>query len=186
VLVPGTHGADDVLVIQFQDVTARRQAEAELARMAVTDSLTGLHNRHAFDNCLRDHRSGGRGGFIGIVLADLDGFKEVNDRHGHAAGDAVLAAAAGRLAQILDAPEVAYRLGGDEFVVIAPTANSEAAIAAVGERIREAVTGDYGVGDASVPLGASVGYTFGPAEELESLLRIADRNMYDNKRRRRS
>lgn len=185
VLVPGTHGADDVVVSQFQDVTARRDAEAELARMAVTDSLTGLRNRHALDDCLRRHREEGQGASIGIVLVDLDGFKEINDRHGHATGDAVLVAAAARLMQVISETASAFRLGGDEFVVVVPSAESHATVEAVGQRIREAVTGHYDVGDVRVPLGASVGSTVGSADDAESLLRIADRNMYTHKRRRR-
>jgi diguanylate cyclase (GGDEF)-like protein/PAS domain S-box-containing protein len=185
VLVPGTHGADDVLVIQFQDVTARRQAEAELARLAVTDALTGLRNRHALHDCLSRHRTESRGAPIGIVLVDLDGFKEINDRHGHTVGDVVLAAAAGRLAQVIVPPESAYRLGGDEFVVVVPTVNAQARIAAVAARIRNAVTGDYDIDDVSVPIGASVGFAVGLADDAEALLRVADRNMYEHKRRRR-
>ncbi|MGZ8802089.1 MAG: sensor domain-containing diguanylate cyclase [Mycobacterium sp.] len=104
VLVPGAHGADDVIVAQFQDVTARRKAEAELARMAATDPLTGLNNRHALEERVRRNRDIPLGSSVGIIFVDLDGFKVVNDVHGHMAGDAVLIEAAARLAEVAPAP----------------------------------------------------------------------------------
>ena len=89
VKVPGTHGSDDIIIGQFQDVTARKRAEAELARQAVTDALTGLGNRQAFLDSVQNQRDAVPAASVGIVFIDLDGFKQINDAYGHAAGDAV-------------------------------------------------------------------------------------------------
>lgn len=186
VLVPGAHGADDVIVAQFQDVTARRRAEAELARLADTDSLTGLHNRHALDALVQRHLETHPSEPIGVIFADLDGFKGVNDIHGHAVGDAVLAHAARRLAAMIEAPNCAYRLGGDEFVVVLPSAESELSVALLADGMRKALTGTYDIGGASVSLEVSVGSTYGPVHNIDNLLRVADGKMYRHKLRRRA
>ncbi len=98
VMVPGTHGTDDLIIGQFQDVTARKVAEAELARLAVTDPLTGLFNRQAFVDSVERQRDAEPSAPVGIVFVDLDGFKHVNDEHGHAVGDSVLVLFAERIA----------------------------------------------------------------------------------------
>ncbi|PRC57734.1 hypothetical protein C6A85_32065, partial [Mycobacterium sp. ITM-2017-0098] len=84
-------------VAQFQDITARKAAETELARLAVTDQLTGLYNRRALVDCAKRNHAAAPDVPLGVIFVDLDGFKHVNDTHGHAAGDAVLVAAALRL-----------------------------------------------------------------------------------------
>ena len=110
VLVPGTHGAEDLVVAQFQDVTARKSAEAELARRAITDPLTGLNNRHELVNSIEEHRATRPGAPVGVIFVDLDGFKRVNDHHGHAVGDAVLIQAASRRKNMVTEPNSVYRL----------------------------------------------------------------------------
>lgn len=186
VLVPGAHGAEDVIVAQFQDVTARRQAEAELARMAVTDSLTGLRNRHALEEWVRRHGDMQPDASVGVIFVDLDGFKEVNDVHGHVAGDAVLIEAAARLTEVAPAPSSVYRLGGDEFVVVVPSAESEDAVAGLAELIGEVMDGRYETAVAAVMLAASVGCAYGPADDVQALMRAADSKMYQHKARSRS
>ncbi|WP_059019346.1 diguanylate cyclase [Mycobacterium sp. M26] len=186
VLAPGAeYGADDVVIAQFQDVTARRCAEAELARMAVTDHLTCLHNRHALVNRIEEHRAAAPAAPVGIIFADLDGFKRVNDDYGHAAGDEVLAEVAQRLRRGVLAPNSVFRLGGDEFIVLVPEADETAVVAALADRIATLVTGRYRVGSLDVWLSASVGWTWGPTDDLEDLIRSADADMYRNKARLR-
>jgi diguanylate cyclase (GGDEF)-like protein/PAS domain S-box-containing protein len=179
VLVPGAHGGDDVIVTQFQDVTARRHAEAELARLAMTDSLTGLHNRHALALHIEQRRTPDPDVSVGIVFIDLDGFKQVNDTHGHSTGDAVLVEAAQRLSQVIEPPDSAYRLGGDEFVVLVP-GSAGGKVEALAKTIRTAVTGSYATPTTPVTLTASVGWTWG-AGDVEALLRQADADMYRQK-----
>ncbi len=111
VMVPGAHGSEDIVIGQFVDISARKRAEAELARRAVTDALTGLGDRQAFFDCVQNRRDAEPAGSVGIVFIDLDGFKQINDAYGHAVGDAVLIQVAQRIAQIVVAPDSIYRLG---------------------------------------------------------------------------
>lgn len=106
---------------------ARRFREAR--QLADLDALTGLHNRRFFDDVLereitRAQRYGRR---LALVLADVDGFKAINDRIGHLAGDAVLAEAAERLRQVVRASDLPCRIGGDEFAVIVPESGMDEA-----------------------------------------------------------
>lgn len=99
--------------------THRRRLAAALTtarRAALTDPLTGLANRAGIGRHVE--RIAGRDGAVGLVLIDLDGFKEVNDTYGHSAGDLVLTAIAGRLRMVLLPGEVAARHGGDEFSLV--------------------------------------------------------------------
>lgn len=186
VLVPGTHGAEDVVIAQFQDVTARKSAEAELAQRAVTDPLTGLNNRHALIHRIEDHRATRPGARIGVIFVDLDGFKQINDDHGHAVGDAVLVQAANRLNSTVLEPNSAYRLGGDEFVVLVPEAPEATPVARMADDVCVGLTGRYDVESTEVTLTASVGWTHGPPDDVDELLRAADANMYRHKARLRS
>lgn len=104
----------------FQDVTERYELEQNLRRLANTDELTGLANRAAFDRVIAaDVESAARGGRpLLLVLVDLDHFKQINDEHGHGAGDDVLRAVGRRLATFLSPDCSPARLGGDEFAVI--------------------------------------------------------------------
>jgi diguanylate cyclase (GGDEF)-like protein/PAS domain S-box-containing protein len=185
VKVPGTHGSDDIIIGQFQDVTARKRAEAELARQAVTDALTGLGNRQAFLDSVHNQRDAEPAASVGIVFIDLDGFKQINDVYGHAAGDAVLIQVAQRIAQIVVAPDSVYRLGGDEFVVLSAQAEGEEHVAELANRLRGALTGSYDTGATPLTLGASVGSTWGPTDDIQQLLRNADAHMYRHKAQRR-
>lgn len=185
VLVPGAHGSDDVAVAQFQDITARKAAEAELARLAVTDQLTGLYNRRALVDCVARHRTAAPEGSLGVIFVDFDGFKQVNDTHGHVVGDAVLVAAAHRLATLIEPPNTAYRLGGDEFVVLAPTAEGSAALPELSRKVSDALSGPYETETTPVTLAASVGHACGATDDVEALLRAADAEMYRHKSRPR-
>ncbi len=184
VLVRGTHGAEDMVVAQFQDVTARRQAEAELARRAVTDPLTGLHNRNELLNRIEAHRAARAGASVGVIFLDLDGFKQVNDAHGHAVGDAVLTQVAAKLKSAVAEPDSVFRLGGDEFVILVTDAQ-ETQVETVALDICTGLTGDYDADGRPVRLTASVGWTFGPTDDVDELVRRADANMYRHKARLR-
>lgn len=182
VLVPGAHGAEDLVVAQFQDVTARKSAEAELARRAITDPLTGLKNRHELVNRIEERRASRPGAPVGVIFVDLDGFKRVNDQHGHAVGDAVLIQAASRLNGAVAEPNSVYRLGGDEFIVLVPDPEATP-VDVVADVVCTALTGTYDAGATPVTLTASVGWTLGPTDDVDDLLRKADTNMYRHKAR---
>lgn len=185
VLVPGAHGGQDLLVAQFQDVTARRHAEAELARLALTDPLTGLLNRHALTVHVDRFRDTNPAAPVGIVFVDLDRFKFINDNHGHVVGDTVLVHAAQLLTRSIEPPDSAYRMGGDEFVVLCIDAASEE-VEALADTVRVSLTGGYPTPTTPVMLSASVGWTRGPTDDIDLLLRQADAAMYQQKMKRRT
>ncbi len=180
VVVPGAHGSEDLIIGQFQDITDRKAAEAELARLAVTEPLTGLLNRQAFLDAGSAHRGASPDAPVGIVFIDLDGFKRVNDECGHAGGDAVLVQIAERIKATVAEPDSVYRIGGDEFVVVTADA---AAVGELAGRLRRALTGDYEAGGGPVALSASVGSASGSSADFEALLREADSDMYAHKAR---
>jgi diguanylate cyclase (GGDEF)-like protein/PAS domain S-box-containing protein len=168
---------------QFQDVTERRRQEAELQHLADHDPLTGLLNRRAFERALEQHlarvrRYGVQGA---LLMIDLDGFKAVNDQHGHETGDAMLAGVAERLRARLRASDVVARLGGDEFAALLPAADrAEAEHVA---RIAVEVVRDLSPA-AGPPVTASVGAAVIAEPDLSShvVQREADRAMYAAKR----
>ena len=143
--------------------------------LAATDELTGGPNRRAFLDRLAVALGDAGGGHPAVVcLVDLDGFKAVNDRHGHLAGDAVLKDVAAGLASAVRDTDTVARLGGDEFAVLARTA-PELTGAALAERLRAAVSAR----GAAHGVTASVGLaTLEAADDLESVLHRADEAMY--------
>ncbi|MDP4302378.1 sensor domain-containing diguanylate cyclase [Leptothrix discophora] len=156
--------------------------------LAHHDPLTGLSNRLLFDEMLRHHiadmaRSGGT---LAVLALDLDGFKAVNDQHGHPAGDRLLQAVAGRITHALRASDVAARLGGDEFMVLlAPASAEQARITA--QRLLQALSEPYdGV---PLPVSASIGVAVaeaGQGVDAAELALRADRALYDAKRQGKS
>ena len=173
----------------LEDVTARRQAEAELAFRALHDPLTGLPNRHLFMDHLRLALDQLRRqpGAVAVCYLDLDRFKEVNDGFGHEAGDRVLTEVGRRLARTVRTVDTVSRLAGDEFAVVCPSVDSEHDAAGIAERILAALDEPVAVGEARLHVGASIGITFtrSPASAPEQLLSHADTAMYQAKRRGR-
>jgi diguanylate cyclase (GGDEF)-like protein len=163
---------------------AGRQLE-ELARLARRDALTGLPNRRALEEeLLREAARAARSGVpLSAVALDVDRFKLVNDGHGHAAGDAVLAAIAARAAAALRAGDVLARVGGEEFAALLPGADLPRAIE-VAERIRARVAAEP-VEAAGRPLAVTVSLgcaVLAPGEDGRSLLARADAKLYEAKR----
>jgi diguanylate cyclase (GGDEF)-like protein len=157
-----------------QEFVARRTAESR------TDALTGHGNRRAFDDDLRAWLARGDGRSVGLIFADADGLKDVNDRYGHEAGDRMLRAVANAFAGALRANEEVYRIGGDEFVAIVDGADLDGVAVRLGGHIGVDVDG---IG----PCSASVGTITGrPGEFADDLVRRADQAMYHAKRERRS
>lgn len=173
------------MIAQLQDVTARKGIEVELAHRAVTDPLTGLQNRHSLVARIAEHRTAHPGDWVAVLFIDLDGFKTVNDSHGHAAGDAVLEAAARRLAEAVVSPNAVYRLGGDEFVVVVVDDVSAPVVEQLAQDVGAAVSGTYPVEDGEVTLAASVGWASSRTADAAELIRDADVDMYRHKARHR-
>ena len=126
-----------LLFVLFHDITARKQAEADLTRLATTDALTGAANRrHFLDLAAQEMQRARRYGRpLSLLMTDIDHFKAINDGHGHAAGDEVLKAYAAAVRQMLRRQDVLGRLGGEEFGILLPETGGEAA-AEVAERLR--------------------------------------------------
>ncbi|WP_258725618.1 histidine kinase N-terminal 7TM domain-containing diguanylate cyclase [Cellulomonas sp. NS3] len=176
------HGGHPVgTVVVLRDVTELERLRAELAHQATRDGLTGLHNRRAFEQRLRDAVEHARstGTPLSVVLLDLDHFKTVNDTHGHAVGDRVLVAVADALAEAAAEGETVARLGGEEFVLLLPGRTApEAAQRADEARARcagaaVAVPG----GDVRVTISAGAA-ELSPDGTSEGILRAADVAMY--------
>ena len=107
-------------VASYDDVTARVEQDRRMRHEADTDVLTGLANRRALERTLDASlaRAGARARSVGVVMLDLDGFKAINDNHGHAAGDEALREVARRLRRCVRERDLVARLGGDEFVIV--------------------------------------------------------------------
>jgi len=164
-------------------VEARDASQRHVRWAADHDALTGLANRRQLMEVL-DGRSGGDRPTT-LLLLDLDGFKEVNDRHGHEAGDAVLVAAAERLRQVCRDSDLVARLAGDEFVVLCPEELSPGDQVALVSRIRQALTRPVPIDGGNVAVSASIGIaTSRLGEPLTELVRTADARMYEDKRTR--
>lgn len=169
-----------------QDVTERKRREDEARFLAYHDTLTGLPNRRLLDDRLRQalHLAQRRDARLAVMLVDLDEFKQVNDVHGHRAGDAVLREVAMRLAACVRKADTLARQGGDEFVVVIPDLAKDIDGQVVAEKILRALQEPLRVEGAQVKLGASIGISLYPADarDGEALLRNADAAMYRAKR----
>jgi diguanylate cyclase (GGDEF)-like protein len=160
-------------------VIGRHRANVELVTAAHNDVLTGIANRRALEQELKQRL--GRNDEVLLAYLDLDGFKDVNDRLGHAAGDHVLRTVAERLAGSLRASDVAARIGGDEFVLLfgAPAPS----IGVIGDRLALSINAPIMWGDEIIQISASIGFGRG-ATDADALLRSADRAMLSVKRSR--
>lgn len=182
----------------LQDISERKALETRLREMADEDGLTGLPNRRAFLPALERsiaraarHRHG-----FALLYLDLDGFKDINDRYGHAVGDRALCEFAERLRGCLRRADLLSRLGGDEFVILADGIDSDEKAGALAAKIRSTLAhravlvpspeGDD-VPPRSFDLRSSIGIVLHrPAVDASALLREADHAMYLDKRRRRA
>ncbi|MCS4241520.1 two-component system cell cycle response regulator [Rhizobium sp. BIGb0125] len=156
--------------------------------LAVTDGLTGLHNRRYLDNHLKVlfNRAATRGRSLSVCITDIDRFKVVNDTYGHDAGDEILKEFAARLRATVRGADLACRYGGEEFVVVMPDTTAEMA-ANIAERLRMSVEGKPFVLRSSgqeINITASLGISCNSpnVETPEQLLKEADNALYDAKR----
>ena len=170
------------------DITARKEAELQLAHLALHDPLTGLPNRRALAEALE--RAIARAQRTGLPLAvlalDLDGFKAINDRHGHPAGDAALIEVAARLRRTIRRSDLVARLGGDEFAVIAAELNGPAPVVRLARRLGAALRAPIALADAVARIGVSIGVAFYPGRRRHAggALARADPALYAAKRER--
>jgi diguanylate cyclase (GGDEF)-like protein len=171
----------------IRDISERRRGEEQLAYLAYHDPLTGLPNRILVEQQLdlalaRARRTEGA---VALMFVDLDDFKEVNDRLGHAAGDRLLAGVAARLRSVLRDSDLLARQGGDEFLVLVADLTEDPAPSAehVGGNLLSALREPFVVAGTEVRTGASIGVSLYPddADDTEALLRHSDVAMYQAK-----
>jgi diguanylate cyclase (GGDEF)-like protein len=160
--------------------TRLRQAEAQLEREARFDALTGLANRREFERRLQDALADARreGHHLALLFLDIDRLKQVNDTHGHAAGDALIRGFADRLTRCVGSDSVLARVGGDEFVVLLSPADAVAA-EALAERICRTMAEPLAVDGQTLTPGTSIGVALSTSEyDADRLLRAADHALY--------
>ncbi len=169
------------VVINYRDITERKTLEEQLRHQAFHDVLTGLENRFLFlDRLGHALARAGRGGRpTAVLFLDLDDFKAVNDRLGHAEGDRLLVAVGGRLKAVTRAGDTVARLGGDEFAIIIEETNSAEADQAAA-RVLEALTPAFELGDRQIAVRVSIGIAVQASDgaDADELLRRADIAMY--------
>lgn len=217
-LVRDMDGNPSHFVSHFQDITGRKSLEQQLSYQALHDSLTDLPNRNSLyrhfervtgqPKTLPQGRRGGTssgssggsssdGRYLAILFLDLDGFKGINDSLGHAAGDELLKAVAGRLQGVVRPQDTVARLGGDEFcVLLAGISGSEEAIL-IAERLKTSLDASFSITPAldsntgpatsMVSVSTSIGIAVSELDEtersLDEFLREADAAMYRAKKR---
>lgn len=174
-------------VLSHLNITARKVAQLDLERKASIDPLTGVNNRRSFSSklwhALNPRREVGTKTRVGVVYLDLDDFKPVNDKFGHAMGDEILQIIALRLLSVVRKGAAVGRLGGDEFAVMVPKV-SELEFSRIISRIENALSEPYRIDGQLVSVGVSAGgYLAEVGEDPDLCLRMADEAMYRAKRR---
>lgn len=168
-----------------QDVSARVEAAQQLLHIATHDTLTGLANRRMLTERLSHAlaRAERTGEAVAVLFIDLDGFKSVNDKHGHGAGDEVLRDVATRLRRIARATDFVARLGGDEFVILLDTDVHPGSPSMLAERVFDALSAPCRFTGGEAPIGASIGVAMHPplSNLAADLIRRADAAMYEAK-----
>jgi diguanylate cyclase len=159
----------------------KHELETTLRRMAMHDPLTDLANRAAFTDTVTDALATSRRGLL--VMIDLDGFKDVNDTLGHAAGDRLLVAAALRFGRTLRAEDLLARLGGDEFAAWLPEVRTEHGARLTADRLTACCRQPFALSGAEASVTASVGAALAvDGDDVDTLLARADHAMYEAKR----
>lgn len=189
-MVPDERGAPSYYIAVFNDVTTAREKRRWLEQHSYFDTLTGLPNRillmKRLKSAMKDSELTGIAGAVAFI--DLDDFKEVNDKFGHAAGDNVLGQTAERLAKALRKSDTLARFGGDEFVAVLPDLKDGIVSSNLMTRLLEACSIAIAIEGAEVTISASIGLAFFPSDatSAEELLSFADAAMYVAKREGRN
>ncbi len=177
-------------ILVVRDVTEQKKSEQAIVRMALTDSLTGLANRHQFNITLQEQikRSARQPLRFSLLLMDLDLFKEVNDHYGHPAGDELLRRVGLALRGIFRETDLIARIGGDEFAVLMLDQASPQDIRQLGERVINSLAQPTVIDGHSVQVGVSIGAATFPADSTDeaALYRMADRALYASKEQGRN
>lgn len=174
-----------------RDIRDRLRAETEMGEyraLALQDPLTALPNRRAIKAALEAAIAGADAKALAFYLLDLNGFKRVNDEHGHAVGDEVLRAVAQRFRAVARRSDVVARLGGDEFAALACGVKDRKEASEIGQRFVAALSSDIGVGGRTFAIGVAVGVALYPEDgaTAEEIMHHADLAMYGAKGSERS
>ena len=177
----------DAQLYQYRNqklVAELEAANAQLQDLAHNDQLTGVPNRTGLDEWVRQH--GDRTGPLAVVFIDLDGFKKINDRFGHAAGDRALREIASRLTESVRPSDIVARYGGDEFIALIEVVD-ENRTGAIVERATMCFLDPVDIGPKTLTIEASIGLAVAqPGDDLAAMVELADVAMYDEKRERRA
>ncbi|ENO98937.1 PAS domain S-box/diguanylate cyclase (GGDEF) domain-containing protein [Thauera phenylacetica B4P] len=186
VVLNAVEGGGELLQGIVNDITERKHAEDKARAQAERDALTGLLNRRGLERAYsaRLHEYAGTAG-LGVLLVDLDGFKWVNDNHGHEAGDELLQLVARRIEGVVRRSDKVARIGGDEFVLLLDDLKSMSMARNIAAKLVDVLSQPFAVLDGcKVRIGASVGVVFTqyPSGQMAELLRRADAAMYEAKK----
>src|SRR5258706_3310253 len=173
--------------VTTQEVTETRRRLSELAQLSQLDHLTQLLNRKGFDARLAQAVDAARQNrrTLALLYIDLDGFKPVNDIHGHGVGDALLCAFSRRLARLVRSDDAVARLGGDEFAVVLPAIADPRIAERLAAAIVKMAATPFDIDGARIAIGASVGVALPSLqahEQAETVVRLADAMLYEAKR----
>jgi diguanylate cyclase (GGDEF)-like protein/PAS domain S-box-containing protein len=176
------------IIAVAQDITVHRTNERRLLDLAARDALTGALNRAGFNAFLAAAIEAGEAESLALLYIDLDGFKAVNDRHGHPVGDEVLSQLAQRLQRTVRPTDAVARLGGDEFAVVLRGIRSLADADAVAQKVEAAARAPFEFGDLVLTIGASIGVAVNANDGNGSagLIARADAALYKTKLNRRA
>ena len=169
-------------VATCEDVTVRVEKDRRTRHEADTDALTGLANRRALERTLQAAlgRARTRSRSVGVIMLDLDGFKAINDNHGHAAGDEALSEVAERLRGCVRERDLVARFGGDEFVVVLTDVGGfSGAVRHTVDRIRDALAEPFAVDGTPVELRGAIGVASYPEDAHDVSLRAGQRGPPD-------
>ena len=179
-------GSRHLFIATMRDISERKAHTDALEYQALHDALTGLPNRSLFGDRLRQALLSARRNqnMFGVLLLDLDRFKDINDALGHDRGDTLLQEVTARLRGVLRATDTIARLGGDEFAVLTTDAKHPDDVVATAKKILAALEGPFAIADQMVETGASIGIALYPVhgDDPTTLLRRADVAMYVAKR----
>jgi diguanylate cyclase (GGDEF)-like protein/PAS domain S-box-containing protein len=182
----GAEAGDACLILQVQDITARRRAEGRLQHIAYHDPLTDLANRSRFNECLTqaiDNVEAHPRGQFAVMYLDFDRFKLINDSLGHGAGDEFLVKVARRIQEHVRPSDIVARLGGDEFAILTENVTDEHNVAVLAERLQDVLRKPFLIGGTEIATSASIGITFSRLgyRTPDEVLRDADIAMYHAK-----
>jgi diguanylate cyclase (GGDEF)-like protein/PAS domain S-box-containing protein len=182
VVARDSKGMPSRMVGTHTDISAHKSNEEVIWKQANFDSLTGLPNRRMFFDRLKEEikRSSRYNKKFALLFIDLDGFKQVNDTQGHAAGDKLLKSVSSRIAETIRQTDTLARLGGDEFTAILSGVDDIKQVAAISDKLLERLSGPFRIGKTMTCISASIGISIYPndGQDADSLMNLADTEMY--------